>query len=101
LCNKIDCLGKKLSFGQNFSRGKIVLEFVEEYYMSKISGCFESPCIYRVDHFNQYMRISRKGVFSKNVSNKSCMALREKNNDIINLIVDGTTLDILSWRQFF
>jgi len=29
------------------------------------------------------------------------MALRGKNNDIINLIVDGATLEILSWRQFF
>jgi len=35
--------------------------------------------LYRIDHFNQYTRISRKGeVHSKNVSDKSFMASRGK-----------------------
>jgi len=58
--------------------------------------------LYRVDHFNQYTRISRKReVYSKNVSDKSFMASKGKDDDIINLIVDGATLEISSWRSFF
>ena len=40
--------------------------------------------IYKVDHFNQYMRLSRKGeIFSKNVSDKSFMISREKKTVIL------------------
>lgn len=50
-----------------------------------------------MDYFNQSTRIHRKGeVLQKNVSDKkSFMASREKDDDIINLILDSTTLEIL------
>jgi len=64
--------------------------------------CIICIYVYRVDHFNQYTRISRKGeVYSKNVSDKSFMSSRGKDDDIINLIVDGAILEISSWRPFF
>ena len=37
---------RKLSFGQNFGKGKIVSEFAQEYDILRTSGYSESPCIH-------------------------------------------------------